>query len=400
MIKTFIFYFILIGGSMAKAQLPKIQIAGAISTDELMRLDQAAAESTFPVSVGLLYGDSEHMNEPALPGAEIRKIVASGVLNHVSLVLITYFNTADQILNAIKDTEVCTLQLHGPIPEAELKKFRCQDRKSLLIKSLPIDIEISAEKSLVQVKSEVSKYEDYVDGFITDTQAIVEGELRFGATGLTHPRSISAEIIKFSKKPVIVAGGLDLDNVEETIQDTRAFGVDAHSSLEKPDIVLPKAKWGKDILKVTKFIEKSNEAFRSITQTFSFMKPKLTHVTFAVKNLDESIEFYRRWLGLEVYLDRRPHGSTVWITTPDQMKLERPDFVFVTHEGEISKLDHFGFQVDSREDIDKIAIKAKEEGVLLEGPIDVGGQIGTYLMIKDPNGHIWEYTYGQGISGL
>ena len=131
------------------------------------------------------------------------------------------------------------------------------------------------------------------------------------------------------------------------------------------------------------------------------MKPsRFTHITFAVKNMAESLEFYHQWFGLVVHLDRRPQGNTVWITTADQSDRETPEFVLVVHEGEISRIHHFGFQMESRADLDAVAEKAKAAGVLREGPVDVGGAVGSFLFIEDPNGHMWEFTAGQPLVGL
>jgi catechol 2,3-dioxygenase-like lactoylglutathione lyase family enzyme len=127
---------------------------------------------------------------------------------------------------------------------------------------------------------------------------------------------------------------------------------------------------------------------------------KFTHITFAVKNIEESLNFYKEWFNLEVHLDRRPNGNTVWVATKDQNKKNVPEFVFVLHEGEITKINHFGFQIEERSDLDSLAIKAKEKGILLHGPEDIGGVVGSFLFIEDPNGHTWEFTVGQPLLGI
>ncbi len=127
---------------------------------------------------------------------------------------------------------------------------------------------------------------------------------------------------------------------------------------------------------------------------------RFTHITFAVHDMEESIAFYAKWFGLVVHLDRRPDGNTVWITTQEQNSKETPDFVLVLHSGEVSRIHHFGFQVGSREDLDDIARRAKEAEIWVEGPTDLGGVVGSYVFIKDPNGHIWEFTVGQPLMGL
>ena len=130
------------------------------------------------------------------------------------------------------------------------------------------------------------------------------------------------------------------------------------------------------------------------------LQPRLTHVTFPVQNIDESVRFYHEWFGLVVHLDRRPQGNTLWLATAEQDAKPEPDFVFVIHEAEVSKIDHFGFQVASRDELDEIAERAKKAGIWVEGPVDLGGKVGSFVFVRDPNGHIWEYTFGQDLLGL
>ena len=127
---------------------------------------------------------------------------------------------------------------------------------------------------------------------------------------------------------------------------------------------------------------------------------KFTHITFAVKNVEESVSFYEEWFGLTLHLDRRPGGSTVWMTTAGEENSETPKFVFVFHEGEVTKINHFGFQIFDRKSLDEVAKKAELEGRLVKGPIDSGGAVGSYILIKDPSGHIWEFTVGQPLEGI
>ena len=130
--------------------------------------------------------------------------------------------------------------------------------------------------------------------------------------------------------------------------------------------------------------------------------PKLTHFTFGVTDLDRCLEFYARWFDLVVIYDKRPLGSRgAWLTTRAQSLLDPPDFVFVIQETpDPIPADHFGFQVEHREELDQLAAAAQAEGVWLNGPIDIGGPVGSFVTIQDPSGHRWELTWAQPIGGL
>ena len=63
-------------------------------------------------------------------------------------------------------------------------------------------------------------------------------------------------------------------------------------------------------------------------------------------------------------------------------------------------LDHFGFQCDSRAEVDHIAELARQQNILVEPPTDVGGVVGYFTTMRDPDGHLVEFTFGQPLKGL
>ncbi len=235
--------------------VPQIQIAGILSLKEGLRIDEQFAQLVphgLKGSIGLVYGASKHLNEKPLEDDEIRYLKQKTRFS--DLVLITYFSTAMEISEAVSSTSVTHIQLHGPIELSEIKQARRQFPDLMLIKSLPIDLAKAHSAALVDVLEEMRIYLDHVDAFITDTKTVVGGELRFGATGQTHPWSISREIVIKSPKPVIVAGGLDPENVRQALIATGAYGVDVHSGIETNTAGVPKALREKDIPRLRLFI--------------------------------------------------------------------------------------------------------------------------------------------------
>lgn len=237
--------------------IPHIQIAGALSLGELLQIDQCfapAAQHGFNCAVGVVYGDSDHLNEAVLPDASIK--AAAEQVKHSQIVLITYFSKHEEILDAVQRTGITSLQLHGPISKVEIEKARSAEPKLMLIKSLPVAIDIPIEEARKESLSELKDYEEHVDCFITDTKTTVNGELRFGATGVAHPWAISEAIVRASKKPVIIAGGLNPENIAEAIGACKPYGVDVHSGVEDKDSAsVPALR-----LKSTSLIEAFNRA--------------------------------------------------------------------------------------------------------------------------------------------
>jgi lactoylglutathione lyase len=131
------------------------------------------------------------------------------------------------------------------------------------------------------------------------------------------------------------------------------------------------------------------------------MPPRWTHITINVSNLDQSVEFYTSVCGLSIVRDRRLEGRhNVWLGSAPKAD-EDPTFVLVMVQNEVTaRLDHFGFQCASREEVDRIAELAQAQHILVEPPVDLGGVVGYFTMIRDPDGHLIEFTFGQPLKGL
>ena len=131
------------------------------------------------------------------------------------------------------------------------------------------------------------------------------------------------------------------------------------------------------------------------------MAIRWTHITATVSDLQRSIDFYTSICRLSLIKDRRLEGgSTVWLG-PQPAVGEMPTFVLVLMRGEVvSRLEHLGFQCDEKEQVDAIAREAERQGVLVEPPTFTGGDVGYWTVIKDPDGHQVEFTFGQPLRGV
>jgi len=131
------------------------------------------------------------------------------------------------------------------------------------------------------------------------------------------------------------------------------------------------------------------------------MPPRWTHITINVSDIDRSVDFYTSICGLSIARDRRKEGRhNVWLG-PSLAAGEDPAFVLVMVQDEVkSRLDHFGFQCDSRAEVDQIAELARSQDFLIDPPTDVGGVVGYFTTIRDPDGHLIEFTFGQPLKGL
>ena len=131
------------------------------------------------------------------------------------------------------------------------------------------------------------------------------------------------------------------------------------------------------------------------------MTVRWTHITITVSNIERSIDFYSAFCNLSVLRDRRTEGGgTVWLG-PKTPPGKNPTFLLVIGEGEVtSRMDHLGFQCEAREQVDEIAERGRQLAILEIEPTDVGGTVGYFTILRDPDGHLVEFTHGQPIEGL
>ena len=109
----------------------------------------------------------------------------------------------------------------------------------------------------------------------------------------------------------------------------------------------------------------------------------MDHVNMRVKNLAESVEFYKNLFGFQVRKEDNPNmiDAPSKIIGNDSIKLCLYEDPSMSPEGGIA---HFGFHIQNWDDIIQ---KCKELGVkvLYDGPIEFEKSKSVY--IKDPSGY-------------
>lgn len=129
------------------------------------------------------------------------------------------------------------------------------------------------------------------------------------------------------------------------------------------------------------------------------MKPAFTHCALHVQDLERSISFYECFCGMKVV--RRhgegPNDETAWLADGGHETL----FVLVLVSGGKKQtradgdITHYGFSVESRDEVDKVAKEAALAGCLLKEPRQLPHPVGYLCFLEDPDGYIVEFSYGQ-----
>lgn len=125
----------------------------------------------------------------------------------------------------------------------------------------------------------------------------------------------------------------------------------------------------------------------------------LTHIALPVSNVEQSIEFYETYAQMQVVhrrIDANAGVAVAWLSDNT-----RP-FVIVLIQTQsvqpiLSPFAHLGVGCKSREAMDILCDKARQEGILVEEPKDSGYPVGYWAFLRDPDGHTLELSYGQEI---
>ena len=123
-----------------------------------------------------------------------------------------------------------------------------------------------------------------------------------------------------------------------------------------------------------------------------------THCALHVRDLAESVAFYENYCGLKIVKEHgEGAGRVVWLASPGSER----SFVLVLlgggrdHAQNEDDMTHYGFGVPTRADVDRIAERAKRDGCLHWEPRDYAPPTGYLCGVKDPTGHIIEFSHGQ-----
>lgn len=217
-----------------------IQVAGVIDQEEAdLLINNGIDFLGFPLRLPV---NKEDLTEEA--AAKIIKNLSPPNYG----IVISYSSTAEEAIELCEKLGTHIIQLHGKISTSELEKLKSQKPGIEIIKSLVI-----TENNFEDLEQTLQEIEDLVDAFITDTFDPTTGAS--GATGKTHDWKISKKIVELSSKPVILAGGLNPENVYDAISQVKPAGVDVHTGVED--------KSGRKSKKlVKKFLQEARRAFR------------------------------------------------------------------------------------------------------------------------------------------
>ncbi len=175
-------------------------------------------------AIGLLVG--QRHNSPDFISATVARDIARALPSSVEAVLVTHIKEIDELERMLQESEIRTIQLHSEIAPSSVERLRGRLPNLKIFKSVNI---ISADSVAYP-----EAFEKLVDGFVLDSINVATDQV--GGTGKTHDWSVSRQIVmRYPKVPIILAGGLNSENVRSAIEHVHPFGVDVNSGTKAPD---------------------------------------------------------------------------------------------------------------------------------------------------------------------
>jgi phosphoribosylanthranilate isomerase len=204
---------------MNSLSMVKVKICGITNLD-----DALAAVSFGADAVGFLVGRVHYSTGIFISPERVAEIVTKVPL-FCSTVLVTHLSRPEEVISAARRANVSTIQLHGETTPQEAEEIKHDLPYIKVYKAVHVSDDHSIE--------EAQKYVGVVDGIILDTAIKETGQV--GGTGKTHDWKISRKIVETVSLPVVLAGGLNPQNILEALETVHPFAVDANSGVSNQD---------------------------------------------------------------------------------------------------------------------------------------------------------------------
>lgn len=220
-----------------------IQIYSIQTVEEALQCVQAGAEA---IGVAVATG----ANLPAeVPEATCAEIFAA-LEGRAQRVLLVVTQAEEETVEYVRRLQPDILQLCGNrLPATPEFAAQCRAvRPGLRVLQA---VGVDGQEAIDRAKY----FAGFCDMLILDS--IAPGIAGIGAAGRTHDWSIDAEIVRSVPCPVVLAGGLDAENVRAAIEAVRPWGVD---SFTRTSDSLPDGGSRKNIEKVRAFVQAAREA--------------------------------------------------------------------------------------------------------------------------------------------
>jgi len=196
-----------------------VKICGVRRQEDALLAAELGADA-----IGLLVGQKH--NSLDFISATVAREIARALPPSMDAVLVTHLKEIDQLERLLQQSEITTIQLHSEIAPSSVERLRHRLPGVKIFKSINV---ISADSVAYP-----DAFKKLVDGFVLDSINLATNQV--GGTGKTDDWSVSRQIVmRYPEVPIILAGGLNSENVRSAIERVRPFGVDVNSGRKAAD---------------------------------------------------------------------------------------------------------------------------------------------------------------------
>ncbi|MCX6559154.1 MAG: phosphoribosylanthranilate isomerase [Candidatus Aminicenantes bacterium] len=166
---------------------------------------------------------SEMPSGPGVISEALIAEIAATVPPPIATFLLTSRIDPKEIVAQQKRCGVNTIQMCDRLPSGAYAKLRKALPGVSLVQVIHVIDAASVEEAVEAARE--------ADALLLDSGNQLLPVKELGGTGRTHDWTLSAEIVKKSRVPVFLAGGLNPENVVEAIREVRPFAVDLCSGV-------------------------------------------------------------------------------------------------------------------------------------------------------------------------
>ncbi|MFQ6538858.1 MULTISPECIES: phosphoribosylanthranilate isomerase [Aphanothece] len=187
------------------------------------RRDALLAAACGADAVGVLVGQ-RHPSSDFIGVAQAAAILAA-LPPFVQGVLVSHLEDPDELSALVERTGARIVQVHGDMTPQGLRQLRSRCGGLTILKALHI---LGPEPP-----ETVAAMAPLVDAVVADSANPRTGQV--GGTGLVHDWGVTARLRARLEVPLILAGGLEADNVGQAIARVRPYAVDVNSGVKGSD---------------------------------------------------------------------------------------------------------------------------------------------------------------------
>ena len=151
--------------------------------------------------------------------------IAENVAPRAETFLLTSRTSAEDIAAHVKACRPTSVQIVQHLDPREYETLRTLLPDTPLVQVIHVEDAGAIELAL--------SYDELADFLLLDSGRPNASQVELGGTGRTHDWSVSAEIVRASRSPVFLAGGLKPENVREAVTRVRPYGVDLCSGVRR-----------------------------------------------------------------------------------------------------------------------------------------------------------------------